>query len=59
MPIAGLYKIFDHWHSEGTVYIYSDPHFNDPDLKKGINRPDADELEVWTKGYFYLPWRHR
>ena len=42
--IAGLYKIFDHWHKEGTLYIYSDPHFNDPDLKKGIERPSADEL---------------
>ena len=42
--IQGLYKIFDHWHQEGTLYIYSDPHFNDPDLKKGINRPDAEEL---------------
>ena len=44
MAIAGLYKIFDHWHAEGTLWIYSDPHFNDPDLKKGINRPDAEEL---------------
>lgn len=42
--IAGLYKIFDHWHREGTLFIYSDPHFNDPDLKKGIERPDAEEL---------------
>lgn len=42
--IAGLYKIFDHWHEEGTLWIYSDPHFNDPDLKKGINRPNAEEL---------------
>ena len=42
--IQGLYKIFDHWHVEGTLFIYSDPHFNDPDLKKGINRPDAEEL---------------
>ena len=42
--IQGLYKIFDHWHQEGTLYIYSDPHFNDPDLKKGIERPSADEL---------------
>lgn len=42
--IAGLYKIFDHWHAEGTLWIYSDPHFNDPDLKKGIQRPSADEL---------------
>lgn len=44
MAIQGLYKIFDHWHKEGTLWIYSDPHFNDPDLKKGINRPDAEEL---------------
>ena len=42
--IKGLYKIFDHWHKEGTVFIYSDPHFNDPDLKKGIVRPTAEEL---------------
>ena len=42
--IQGLYKIFDHWHQEGTLYIYSDPHFNDPDLKKGVERPSADEL---------------
>ena len=44
MAIQGLYKIFNHWSEEGTLYIYSDPHFNDPDLKKGINRPDAEEL---------------
>lgn len=42
--IAGLYKIFDHWHAEGTLWIYSDPHFNDADLKAGIERPDAEEL---------------
>lgn len=44
MAIQGLYKIFDHWHAQGTLWIYSDPHFNDPDLKKGIERPSADEL---------------
>lgn len=42
--IQGLYKIFDHWHREGTLFIYSDPHFNDADLKAGIVRPDAEEL---------------
>lgn len=42
--IQGLYPIFNHWHKEGTLYIYSDPHFNDPELKEGINRPTADEL---------------
>ena len=40
MAIAGLYKIFNHWHQTGTVYIYSDPHFNDPDLP---NRPSAEK----------------
>lgn len=44
MAIAGLYKMFDHWHAAGTLWIYSDPHFNDADLKKGIERPSADEL---------------
>ena len=42
--IAGLYKIFDHWHKEGALFIYSDPHFNDADLIAGIERPDAEEL---------------
>ena len=42
--IAGLYKIFDHWHREGTLFIYSDPHFNDTDLNACIERPDAEEL---------------
>lgn len=44
MAIAGLYKIFDHWHKEGTLYIYSDPHFDDVDLAAGLpNRPSAEE----------------
>ena len=42
--IAGLYKIFDHWHEEGTLFIYSDPHFDDTDLITGIkNRPSSEE----------------
>ena len=42
--IAGLYKIFDHWHAGGTLYIYSDPHFGDTELETGIhNRPTAEE----------------
>lgn len=41
--IAGLYKIFDHWHKEGTLFIYSDPHFDDKDLKAAVpGRPDAE-----------------
>lgn len=43
MAIAGLYKIFDHWHQEGTLWIYSDPHFDDKDLKAAVpGRPDAE-----------------
>ena len=44
MAIAGLYKIFDRWHREGSVYICSDPHFGDPDLAHLPGRPPADEL---------------
>ena len=43
--IQGLYKIFDHWHQEGTLWIFSDPHFGDDDLTTGIrNRPSAAEI---------------
>ena len=47
MAIAGLYKIFDHWHAQGTVWIYSDPHFSDKELAAGqFNRPsDAEQVE--------------
>ena len=45
MAIQGLYKIFDHWHQEGTLWIFSDPHFGDSDLEIGIhNRPSAAEI---------------
>ena len=41
--LPGIYDAFQHW-GEQTVWIYSDPHFNDEDLKCGIkNRPSADE----------------
>ena len=43
--IQGLYKIFDHWHAEGTLFIFSDPHFGDSDLEIGIHdRPSAAEI---------------
>ena len=29
----GLYKLFKHWFHGGQVYFYSDPHFNDEDMK--------------------------
>ena len=43
--IAGLYKIFDHWHAEGTLWIFSDPHFGDEELTTGIhNRISPAEI---------------
>ena len=45
MAIQGLYKIFDHWHQEGTLWIFSDSHFGDDDLTTGIrNRPSPAEI---------------
>lgn len=42
--IQGLYKIFNHWHQKGTVWICSDPHFNDAELDHIVpNRPTAEE----------------
>ena len=42
--IQGLYKIFDHWHQKGTVWICSDPHFDDPEMVNLVpNRPTAEE----------------
>ena len=40
--IEGLYDIFAHWHKQGTVWIYSDTHFNDKELAAGVaSRPIA------------------
>ena len=43
--IQGLYKCFEHWAETGTVWIYSDTHFNDDkDLKIPFpDRPAAEE----------------
>lgn len=42
--IQGLYDIFAHWHKQGTVWIYSDTHFNDKELSEGVAaRPSAEE----------------
>lgn len=43
--IEGLYKCFEHWHREGTVWLYSDTHFNeDSDIRVAFpNRPSAEE----------------
>lgn len=31
--IKGLYNIFGHWYRGGTIYLYSDPHFGDEEMK--------------------------
>lgn len=42
--IAGLYDIFEHWHTTGTVWIISDTHFDDEELAAGVsNRPSTEE----------------
>lgn len=44
MAIAGLYECFNHWHQNGTVWIYSDPHFGDKELAAcQPNRPSDEE----------------
>lgn len=45
MALPGIYDAFQHWgEKHQTVWIYSDPHFNDDDLAAGVkNRPSAEE----------------
>nr|DAE40684.1 MAG TPA: metallophosphatase domain protein [Caudoviricetes sp.] len=43
--IESLYKPFQKWSEEGTIWIFSDPHFEDEDLVNAYDdRPSADEL---------------
>jgi calcineurin-like phosphoesterase family protein len=43
--LPGIYDTFQHWgEKHQTVWIYSDPHFNDDELAGGIKgRPSAEE----------------
>lgn len=43
--LPGIYDSFQHWgEKHQTVWIYSDPHFNDDELADGIkDRPSAEE----------------
>lgn len=44
--IQTLYPPFRHWSEQGTIWLYSDTHFCDTELKQGIpSRPD-DETHV-------------
>lgn len=47
MAIKQLYPCFKHWDKQ-TVWIYSDPHFGDKDLRAGIpdRPPDADQIKM-------------
>ena len=50
--IQGLYKIFDHWHKEGTLFIISDTHFGDADIRRGFpDRPADAELVKRINSY--------
>lgn len=52
MPIAGLYKTFDHWHNEGTLWVISDTHFGDADIRRGFpERPTDSELVKRINSY--------
>lgn len=43
--IESLYKPFQKWSEKGTIFIFSDPHFDDEDLIHTYDdRPSADEL---------------
>lgn len=44
--IPGLYDIFNHWHKQGTVWLYSDPHFGDKALQKGVAGRPSDEDQI-------------
>lgn len=46
MAIAGLYKCFDHWHQNGTLFIYSDTHFGENSEESGMINHPADETQV-------------
>lgn len=43
--IESLYKPFQKWSEKGTIFIFSDPHFDDEDLVNAYDdRPSTDEL---------------
>lgn len=45
MALSGVYDIFNERWCKQTVWIYSDPHFGDEDLRAGLpNRPSDEEL---------------
>lgn len=41
--IKGLYSTFNHWSENGTVWLYSDPHFGDKDIPDRL--PDEEQIK--------------
>lgn len=44
--IEQLYKCFQHWSEEGTVWIYSDPHFNDEEAAGYGRISDEEQIKL-------------
>lgn len=44
--IEGLYEFAKNWSRNGAVWIYSDPHFGDPDCKLMDNNWPSDEEQI-------------
>ena len=45
MALSGVYEIFNERWCKQTVWLYSDPHFGDEDLRAGMpNRPSDEEM---------------
>ena len=45
MALPGLYNCFQHWGEKNAVWVISDTHFGDKDIKKAFpNRPSDEEL---------------
>lgn len=41
--IKTLYPTFQKWSEKGSVYLYSDPHFDDPDMEEFFNYASPDD----------------
>lgn len=45
-----LYKPFEHWYHGGTIWLYSDPHFGDPDNGTRDWPSDDDQVKMINNG---------
>lgn len=43
--IPYIYKCFSHWHKDGSVYIYSDPHFSDDFMNRIRHITDEEQIK--------------